>query len=150
MPAHSTSTAGEHRPENGQPKGHRAALILSQKTHEERRDAPIAPEVWTLGDGTPELRPHEECAWRRDVALEMWVDVTADLVTVRLQGVLDASTGRNVSHVILECMADGRRDLALDVGGLRIDPSGRDVLRHLRVQVQRAGGRLLLGLDATS
>jgi hypothetical protein len=83
-----------------------------------------------------------ESAWRNDVALEMWIDVTSDLVAIRLEGVLDDSTGANLIDVVRECMAEGRWDFELDTSSLRIAGSGWAVLDRVREQVHAAGGHL--------
>lgn len=83
-----------------------------------------------------------EGAWRSDVALEMWIDVTSDPVVIRLEGVLDDSTGANLVGVVRDCMAEGRWNFDLDTSSLRIARSGWAVVNHLREQVQAAGGQL--------
>jgi hypothetical protein len=83
-----------------------------------------------------------EGAWREDVALEMWIDVGADPVRIRLAGVLDESTGANLLDVIDDCVAEGRLHFALDTGALRLEASGRRVIDRLRDRVDGAGGRL--------
>jgi len=95
------------------------------------------------------LSPHversvreSERAWRNDVALEMWIDVTAVPVVIRLEGVLDESTGANLMDVVRDCMAEERWDFFLDTSSLRIARSGRVVMRRLHEQVRAAGGRL--------
>ena len=52
-----------------------------------------------------------DVAWRDDVALEMWIDVTSEPVSIRLAGVLDESTGANLFDVVADCMAQGRARL---------------------------------------
>ena len=47
-----------------------------------------------------ELRLEVDRAWRNDVALEMWIDVTSEPVAIRLEGVLDESTGANLLGVV--------------------------------------------------
>ena len=84
-------------------------------------------------------------AWRRDVALEMWIDVTTDPVVIRLSGVLDQSTGANLLRVVEDCVADGHLDIDLDTRAVRVDGSGRRVIDAVRVRVVGCGGRLLGG-----
>ena len=81
-------------------------------------------------------------SWHDDVALEIWVDVTADAVVIRLEGVLDASTGANLTEVVRGCQAEGRWDFDLDTGALRIDRTGWPLIDRLREQVHACGGRL--------
>lgn len=91
---------------------------------------------------TSEVRLAADGAWRDDVALEMWVDVTSDVVTVRLEGTLDGSTGANLTEVVRGCQAEGKCDFVLDTGALRMDRTGWAVINHLREQIHAAGGRL--------
>ena len=83
-----------------------------------------------------------ELAWREDVALEMWIDVTSDPVVIRLEGVLDESTGGNLIDVVRDCMAEGRWDFDLDTSHLQIARSGWAVVNRMREQVHAAGGQL--------
>ncbi len=83
-----------------------------------------------------------ERAWRNDVALEMWIDVTAVPVAIRLEGVLDESTGANLMDVVRDCMSEGRWEFNLDTSSLRIARSGWAVMHRLREQVSVAGGHL--------
>ena len=88
-----------------------------------------------------QLRLAPDRTWREDVAIEMWVDVTSDVVVVRLEGVLDGSTGANLTEVVRGCQAEGRWDFALDIRGLRMDRGGWVVLNRLRQQICATGGR---------
>ena len=83
-----------------------------------------------------------ERAWRNDVALEIWIDVTVVPVAIRLEGVLDESTGANLVDVVSDCMSAGRWDFFLDTSSLQIARSGWAVMHRLREQVRDAGGRL--------
>jgi hypothetical protein len=83
-----------------------------------------------------------ERAWRSDVALEMWIDVTAVPVAIRLEGVLDEDTGANLVEVVRDCLSEGRWDFILDTSALRIARSGWVVMHRLREQVRVAGGHL--------
>jgi len=89
-----------------------------------------------------ELRHEGDVAWRRDVALEMWIDVRSDPVVIRLAGVLDESTGANLVDVVGGCMAEGRWDFDLDTSSLRIARSGWAVVNRMREQIHAAGGQL--------
>ena len=88
------------------------------------------------------LRHEVDRAWRNDVALEMWIDVTSDPVGIRLAGVLDESTGSNLLKIVADCMAEGRLAFALDTSALLIDDSGWRVVGRIREQIERAGGKL--------
>ena len=103
-----------------------------------RRDRP-APRAES---SARDLRLDVERAWRDDVALEMWVDVTSDTVVIRLEGLLDGSTGANLAEVVRGCQAEGKRDFVLDTGALRMDRSGWAVINRMREQIHAAGGRL--------
>ena len=94
--------------------------------------------------------PEPELAWHDDVALEMWIDVTTVPVAIRLEGVLDASTGANLLDVVNDCMSDGRWDFFIDTSSLRIARSGWAVMHRLRAQVRAAGGSLRWGPAAVT
>jgi len=89
-----------------------------------------------------ELRLEVDRAWRNDVALEMWIDVTSDPVAIRLAGVLDDSTGANLLRVVEDCVAQGRLDFDLDTSALRVDGSGWQVIDRIRAQIHDSGGRM--------
>ncbi len=111
-------------------------MILVDETSSETGGGPgPAPTIL-------EERLEIDTAWRRDVALEMWIDVTTDPVAIRLAGVLDESTGANLLSVVEDCVAEGRLDFELDTNALRVDGSGRRVIEAIRAQVLRCGGRL--------
>ena len=93
---------------------------------------------WAVG----ELRLEVDRAWRDDVALEMWIDASADPVAIRLAGVLDAATGANLLDVVKDCVAQGQLDFDLDTSALRVDSSGLMVIDQLLAQVHESGGRL--------
>jgi hypothetical protein len=102
----------------------------------------IPTETGAAGGAAPGPAWELDGAWRDDVALEMWIDVSADPVRIRLAGVLDESTGANLLTVIDECVAEGRLDFALDTCKLRLEASGCRVIARLRDRVDGAGGRL--------
>jgi hypothetical protein len=122
-------------------------VILSEHTNVDH--GPGTPQGRGFRDWTPGHGIDADFGWRRDVALEMWVDVKGDVVIVRLQGVLDHATGANLVQVIGDCMSDGDRDLVLNSDGLRVAPSGWEVLRSLHGQVHQAGRRMRSALAAT-
>jgi hypothetical protein len=95
------------------------------------------------GDGSIRSLRHEvDRAWRNDVALEMWIDVTSDPVGIRLAGVLDDSTGTKLLAVVTDCVAEGRLDFDLDTSALRIVDSGWRVMGRIREQIERGDGKL--------
>lgn len=104
---------------------------------EQRRSQSAKPSP-SLVRSICEVQP----AWRNDVALEMWIDVTSNAVAIRLEGVLDDSTGANLVDVVGECVAEGKRDFVLDISSLRIARSGWAVLNRIRERVHAAGGHL--------
>lgn len=80
--------------------------------------------------------------WREDVALEMWVNSTSDIVAIRLEGALDGATGFNLTEVVRDCQADGACDFTFQTGALRMERSGWSVMKRLREQIRAAGGQL--------
>jgi hypothetical protein len=96
------------------------------------------------------IRELAEGAWREDVALEMWIDVTSHPVDIRLAGVLDDSTGTNLFNVVAECVAQGQRDFHLDTSALRLDGAGWQVVERIRRHVHGAGGRVHWDREALS
>lgn len=83
----------------------------------------------------------EEPAWRRDVALELWVDVERSPVLVRLVGTLDAATSRSLVSVVANLIDGGHRDFDLDTDGLHaVDPGGSSALVAVEGMVERSGG----------
>jgi hypothetical protein len=112
--------------------------VAAVEPQQERSD----DERWRDEPPLPQLLLAPDRAWREDVALEMWVEVTADVVVIRLEGVLDGSTGANLTEVVRGCQAEGRWDFVLDTGGLRMDRGGWVALNRLREQICAAGGRL--------
>ncbi len=110
-------------------------------TLEPRRND-TSSQPWHAEPALPQLRLAADRTWREDVALEIWVDVTSDAVVVRLEGVLDASTGTSLTDVVRGCQAEGKWDFVLDTGALRIDRGGWALLTRLRQQILAAGGRL--------
>jgi hypothetical protein len=93
-------------------------------------------------DPIRDLRLEVDRAWRDDVALEMWIDVTSEPVAIRLAGVLDASTGANLLSVVRDCVAQGRLDFDLDTSALRVDGSGWQVINRMRQQIVDSGGHM--------
>ncbi len=102
------------------------------------------------GSGSAVGSVHEpfDGAWRNDVALEMWIDVTSEPVAIRLAGVLDESTGANLFNVVADCVDQGQRNFDLDTSALRMDRAGRQVMERIRRQIHGAGGRMHWDRDA--
>lgn len=82
-------------------------------------------------------------SWKMDPVLELWVDVEGRPATLRLSGLLDERTGRNVRGVVRELLADGHVEMAVDVTGLEVrGGAGFATLVDLEQDVRRAGGRM--------
>ena len=62
--------------------------------------------IWADGGYCPTLQP----AWRRDVALEIWVDAEQDPVRIRLAGELNGRTSGNLFGVVEQLLSDGVRN----------------------------------------
>jgi len=88
------------------------------------------------------IRELVDGAWRNDVALEMWIDLTSQPVVIRLAGVLDESTGTNLFDVVADLVAQGQRDFHLDTRALRLDGAGWRVMERIRRRIHGAGGRM--------
>jgi len=94
-----------------------------------------SPDGWSRSD--------LDESWKMDPVLELWVDVDGRPATLRLSGLLDARTGRNVRGVVGEILADGHVEMAVDVSGLEVKGgAGFATLVDLEQDVRRAGGRL--------
>ena len=91
-----------------------------------------------------EFRHQGDGAWQHDVALEMWIDATARPVSIRLAGVLDASTGANLVHVVEDCLVEGMREFVLDTTGLCIERTGWCIVEQVSATVRHAGGSVHL------
>ena len=89
------------------------------------------------------LEYHPDPAWRRDVALEMWIDAERAPVSIRLTGTLDHATAANLVSVMEGLIAEGGRDFDLETAALHVsDAGGAGVLVELQRLVQRSGGRI--------
>lgn len=87
----------------------------------------------------------EEPAWRRDVALELWVDVERSPVLLRLAGTLDAATSRSLVSVVADLIDDGHRDFDLGTDALHaVGPGGSAALVAIEGMVERSGGKVRL------
>lgn len=85
----------------------------------------------------------ERTPWKREVALQVSVDVEHVPVTVRLAGMLDGETAVNLVPLVAELMAEGYLDFELQTPALCV-PSKSDVgdLNGLKRLVQNSGGCL--------
>ena len=110
-------------------------MILLDETRSQAEDG-------TGHDPIRDLRLAVDRAWRDDVALEMWIDVSSEPVAIRLAGVLDESTGANLLSVVRDCVDQGRLEFDLDTSALRVDRSGWQVIERMRQQIVGFGGHL--------
>ena len=84
--------------------------------------------LWEDGGYCPRLQP----AWRRDVALEIWVDAEQDPVRIRLAGDLNEKTSANLFEVVEELLSDGVRNFQVLTSPRMSDDQTSDVIDHLR------------------
>lgn len=84
--------------------------------------------------GTSEMKP----------ALEIWVDVDSVLVKIRLAGVLDGQTGRNVYSVVEGLLKEGYVDFAMQVDIDPLGAAGFAALVDVQQLVKSAGGSVRL------
>jgi hypothetical protein len=94
-------------------------------------------------DAVESLGMGEERAWRRDVALELWVDADADRVRLRVAGVLDASTAPSLLAALADLLGTAARRFELVTENMHVDePAGFDALAAASALVDRHGGTL--------
>jgi hypothetical protein len=74
----------------------------------------------------------------------MWIDACATGTRIRLEGVLDESTGSNLLRMVEYCLADGAVDVALDTRGARLGEGSGAVIDRVERQVTAARGHLRL------
>lgn len=104
-----------------------------------RSEVPGRPPVPTVGTG----RPRGTTDWRGDVALELWVEVDARPVRIRMAGRLDRSTVSNLDDVVRELLDEGTRDIELCTEGLRVvDASAVGALADVERHIRAAGGTM--------
>jgi ABC-type transporter Mla MlaB component len=102
------------------------------------------PSGHLLAMSTPEVvASGQSWAWRKDVALEVWVDGGGPSIGLRLSGTLDQDTATNLAQLVEELIGDGGRDFYLEIHALRVTGAGGQVaLAEVRRLIQTAGGRL--------
>ena len=92
-----------------------------------------------------------DVVWKMEPALELWVNVESKPVTVRLAGVLDGETGRNVYSVVKGLLQEGYMDFAMQVDELdQPDAEGRSSLVGIQRLVENAGGCLKWSWDRSN
>ena len=97
-------------------------------------------EIGAPPDPGPDIGYLTDDGWRKEAALEIWVNTDTSPVTIRLKGVLDRSTALNVGSIIEELLDDGHRDFLVQIGQLEI--SDIDVLMDIERIMTTTGGSL--------
>jgi hypothetical protein len=70
-----------------------------------------------------------EAAWKRDVALEIWIDVEQVPTRIRLAGTLERGTAGSLVSVVQDQILEGSRDFELDTSSLYVpDEAGLSAL----------------------
>lgn len=90
---------------------------------------------------SPQQGPNPADSWLDQVALEMRVDVERSPAVVALAGTLDADTAASVRSVVSQLVAEGHRNLVVDLSRLSIAGDlGLDALIGIQAAAQRVGG----------
>jgi anti-anti-sigma regulatory factor len=106
------------------------------------------PIEWSDGIPCPDCdRQCEQLiAWKRDVALEISVDVESVPVIIRLAGTLDGETAVNLMGLTSELIRDGHHEFELKTRVLCVpDEEGLGALMALQRLIQKSGGHLVWG-----
>jgi len=83
----------------------------------------------------------EHLSWKREVALDVTIDVGDIPVIVRLAGMLEEATALDLEAVFAELISDGHREFKLETSALGVpDECGVGVLFTLHRLAQNAGG----------
>lgn len=81
--------------------------------------------------------------WKRDVALEMWVDVEHEPARIRLAGALDEATGSNLAAVVEELVDEGHSSLEINTDQLdQSAPGAATMLLGIGAMANRKGASL--------
>jgi anti-anti-sigma regulatory factor len=84
-----------------------------------------------------------DAAWKRDVALEIWIDVERFPILIRLEGTLERGTAGSLVSVVQDQILHGGREFELDTSALHVsDAAGFSALKALAQLVGESGGRL--------
>ena len=79
--------------------------------------------------------------WRRDVALELWIDREGPKVHIRLEGTLTRATVSTLVSSVKELVADGGRDFEIQTSNLHmLQLDVMDILECLKTVVHDSGG----------
>ncbi len=85
----------------------------------------------------------ETVGWRREVALEISVEIGSVAAIIRLAGTLDRATSVNVTDLVSELIEDGYHEFELNTSALCApDEEGIGVLIDLERLVRVSGGHL--------
>lgn len=99
--------------------------------------------VWPSGQPDCGRQCEERLAWKRDVALEVVVDVDRSPATVRLTGMLDGETAANLMALFAELVGEGFSTFEVQTSSLCVpDECGMSVLIGFRQLLQESGGEL--------
>jgi len=83
----------------------------------------------------------EGLAWKRDVALEISVDVDRSPTTVRFAGMLDGESAVSLTALFAELIGEGFINFELQTSALCVpDESGMTVLTGIQRLVRESGG----------
>jgi hypothetical protein len=74
--------------------------------------------IWSSDPPDCNRQCEERLSWKREVALEVSVDVERVPVIGRLEGMLDGATAVNLEAVVAELIRGGRRGLKLETSAL--------------------------------
>lgn len=85
----------------------------------------------------------ERVTWKRDVALEISVDVESVPATILLSGTLDGATAVNLVALVAELIGEGFRSFELRTSALCVaNEPGLRALNGIRRLVRRSGGNV--------
>ena len=99
--------------------------------------------IWVSDPPDCDRQCEERLAWKRNVALEISVDVDRIPAIARFAGTLDAETAVNLIALFAELIGEGFIDFELQASALCVpDEGGMSVLTDLQRQLRRAGGDL--------
>lgn len=85
-------------------------------------------------------------AWKREVALEVLVDVESVPVIIRLAGTLDGMTAVNLLALTAELISNGHQDFELKTRALCVpDELGLEALMEIQSLIRGSGCQLVWG-----
>ena len=116
------------------------AMCRKAEAEIERGRMSMLVEIGAPPDSGPEIGYLTDDGWRKEAALEIWVNTDTRPVTIRLCGVLDQSTALSVGSIIEELLDGGYRDLLVQIGQLEIPDI--NVLMDIERIMTTTGGSL--------